>query len=80
LGSNYTDETGDEPREGIEVVHPLPPENGKFGLGDGDTVEEGEDDQEEGVWKASERASRRLASLLAERSTEIETDRREERP
>jgi hypothetical protein len=51
-----------------------------FSLGDRDTVEEGEDDQEEGVWKASESASRRLALLPAERSTEIELDWREERP
>jgi hypothetical protein len=77
LGRN---ETGDEPREGIEVVHPLPPGKGKVGLGVRDTAEEGEDDQEEGVWKASERVSRWLALLLAERLTEIETDRREERP
>jgi hypothetical protein len=43
-----SEDATDPVSRGVEVVEPVPPEDGKLGIGTHDAVEEGEDYEEEG--------------------------------
>jgi len=65
------DHAADQPRERIKLVEPGAPKTRNLRLGDGDSAEEGEDDDEEGVEQAGDEAVRRDSGVhLAQRDGE----------